>query len=136
VTLKFAWLSRIDARTRDNGHEYIVHGQSSEDTFDLHGPHGLTALHGCIEPFALLDPRMLDQQRLLNAQTGDYEPIEVHQLRSETLMVAGAGDAAEHYRLTTRKFSLELWYAPSGEWLALQSHSADGRTLRYAIRPR
>jgi hypothetical protein len=112
-----------------------VHGQSSEDAFDLHGPQGLTALHGCIKTFAYWDPSVLDQQQLLNAQTGDYEPIEVHHLGRETLMVAGAGVAAEHYRLTARKFSLELWYAPSGEWLALESRTAEGRTLRYAIRP-
>jgi len=41
---------------------------------------------------------------------------------------------AEHYTLTGGKYTIELWYSPRGEWLALQT-TADGRTVRYEMRP-
>jgi hypothetical protein len=42
--------------------------------------------------------------------------------------------AAEHYTLSGSKYTIELWYSPGGEWLALQT-TADGRTVRYEMRP-
>jgi hypothetical protein len=41
---------------------------------------------------------------------------------------------AEHYTLTGSKYTIELWYSADGEWLALQT-TADGRTVRYEMRP-
>lgn len=128
-------LSRIDAWTRDNGHEYIVHGQSSQDTFDVHGPQGPAALHGCISSFAYWDPAvLLHAQWLLNAQNGEYQPVEVTALAPQSILVAGALTPATHYRLSAPKFSIELWYSAAGQWLRLQTRADGGRTLRYELR--
>jgi Family of unknown function (DUF6134) len=127
-------LSQIDARTRDNGHEYLVHGQLSAHAFEVQGPQGPAALHGCIKSFAYWDASTLEEKQLLNSQTGEYEAVSVNHTGSETLSVAGHSVTSEHYALVGRHYTIELWYSPQGEWLALQTHT-DGRTVRYELRP-
>ena len=127
-------LSQLDARTRDNGRESIVHGQLSADAFNVHGPQGPAALHGCIKSFAYWDPHTLAERQLLNSQTGEYETISVTHLGSQSLAVAGRTVPAEHYALAARKYTIELWYSREGAWLALQTRT-DGRTVRYEMRP-
>jgi hypothetical protein len=38
---------------------------------------------------------------------------------------------AEHFLLQTPRFSIDLWYSKSGEWLALESLTENGHRLRY-----
>jgi hypothetical protein len=40
---------------------------------------------------------------------------------------------AERYRLAATKFTVSLWYASDGRWLALESRTAQGHTLRYEM---
>ena len=127
-------LSQIDSRTSDNGHEFIVHGQLSEDAFHVHGPQGPAALQGCIKTFAYWDPATLREHQLLNSQTGAYEAVTVSHPGRESLRVGERSVPAEHYTLTGSKYTIELWYSARGEWLALQT-TADGRTVRYEMRP-
>jgi hypothetical protein len=127
-------LSQIDARTSDNGREFIVHGETSEDVFQVRGTQGPVALHGCIKTFAYWDLATLSEHQLLNSQTGAYEVVSVSHPGRETLQVGAHSVPAEHYRLTGSKYPIELWYSPRGEWLALQT-TADGRTVRYEMRP-
>ncbi len=127
-------LSQIDSRTSDNGHESIVHGQLAEDAFQVHGPQGPAALHGCIKTFAYWDLATLREHQLLNSQTGVYEAVTVNHAGRESLKVGAQSVAAEHYTLSGSKYTIELWYSPLGEWLALQT-TADGRTVRYEMRP-
>ena len=127
-------LSAMDARTRDNGHEYRVHGQLAADAFNVQGPQGLVALHGCVKSFAYWDPHTLAERQLLNSQTGEYETVSVTHIGSETLAFAGHTVPAEHYALAARKYTIELWYSPQGAWLALQTLT-EGRTVRYEMRP-
>jgi Family of unknown function (DUF6134) len=127
-------LSQIDSRTSDNGQEFTVHGQTSEDAFQVHGAQGPAALHGCIKTFAYWDVATLREHQLLNSQTGAYEAVTVSQQGREDLMVGAQHVPAEHYRLAGSKYTIELWYSPAGEWLGLQT-TADGRTVRYEMRP-
>jgi uncharacterized protein DUF6134 len=127
-------LSQIDSRTSDNGHEFIVHGQTSEDAFHVHGPQGPAALHGCIKTFAYWDPATLREHQLLNSQTGVYEAVTVSHPVQERLKIGSQSVTSEHYTLTGSKYTIELWYSPGGEWLALQT-TADGRTVHYEMRP-
>ena len=127
-------LSQMDARTRDNGRESIVYGRLAADAFNVHGPQGPAALHGCVKSFAYWDPHTLAERQLLNSQTGEYETVSVTHIGSETLALAGRTVAAEHYALAARKYTIELWYSPQGAWLALQTRT-EGRTVRYEMRP-
>ena len=118
-------LVQIDATTSDNGRRTRVHGTGAATAFEVSGPQGTTALSGCVHSFAYWDPQLLMAPRLLNAQTGEYQPVHV----------ARAPDAAagQHYHLDGKHLHIELWYGARGEWRALESRTADGRTLRYEI---
>lgn len=127
-------LARMDARTSDNGEESTVRGESSGQAFEVLGPKGAASLPGCVKSFAYWDKRVLAEHRLLNAQTGEYEPIEVRRVGIESVGTGARAVTAEHYSLSARKFRIDLWYSPAGEWLALQSRTEQGRTLRYENR--
>ncbi len=83
--------------------------------------------------FAYWNPVMLQQSRLLNAQTGEYDQITIKAMGEESLQVRGATQATQHYRLTGSKLSIDLWYSPAGDWLALESTTENGRRLRYVL---
>jgi len=98
-------LTKIDARTDDGGEITRV----------------TTVPEGCVMSFAYWNPRMLAQNELLNAQTGQIERIAVTAL--------GGG----RYQISGTKYPIELAYSPQGEWLALDSTVAGGRRLSYRL---
>ena len=128
-------LSQIDARTRENGRESLVRGQRSADDFEVRGPQGSAVLQGCIRSFAYWNQDILTSRRLLNAQTGQYERVTVSRLGEGTVRYRGREVHAQHYALEADAFRIELWYSTEGEWLALRTRTAEGRTLNYEIPP-
>jgi hypothetical protein len=76
---------------------------------------------------------MLQQTRLLNAQTGEYDAVTITAMGDVSLQVRGASQMAKQYRLTGSKLSIDLWYSSTGEWLALESTTENGRKLRYLL---
>ena len=98
-------LESLVARTDDNGEKSAV---------DWRAPGA-----GCELSFAYWNPRILEQKRLLNAQTGELEPVRVTPL--------GEG----RYRLNGRKLQVDLRYE-QGKWVALDT-TVDGRRLSYRL---
>ena len=96
-------LVRLQASTNDGGERSAV----------------FLSPEGCQMSFAYWNPRMLQQNALLNAQTGKTEAVAVSPL--------GGG----RYRITGPKNPIELRYSPQGEWLELDSTVAGGRRLSY-----
>jgi hypothetical protein len=127
-------LARIDARTLDNGEELHVRGELAGDGFGVHGPGGVATLPGCVKTFAYWDPQFLDEERLLNAQTGEYGAVRAEHRGVDTLLVAGRAREAHRHTLEAEGFQIDLWYSPQGEWLGLESRTPEGRRLRYEIR--
>ncbi len=121
-------LTQIDATTSDNGRRSHVQGTASASGFALSGPHGASTWPGCVRSFAYWDRRILSAQRLLNAQTGDYQPVRITRA-----VDAGAAPGLEHYRLEGPGFHIELWYGADGAWRALESRTEEGEILRYEI---
>ena len=122
-------LATIDASTDDNGRPLSVRGEATADGFHILGQTGARTLQGCVRSFAYWDRRILADRRLLNAQTGEYEPVQVTR-------AAAAGEvpgASEHALLEGEHFRIELWYSATGEWRALESRTKDGKRLRYEI---
>lgn len=126
-------LQRIDARTDANGKIIDVEGEQRRDAFHLDAPDSSRTLPGCIMTFAYWNPGILREDALLNPQTGEMMPVEVEEVSTETLVVRGQDVAARRYRLTTDELSLDIWYSNESEWLALESTTKDGRTLRYEL---
>jgi hypothetical protein len=126
-------LAQMDSETNDDGKKVAVHGVAKGDGFAVKGLHGEAMLPACVKSFAYWDESFLTESRLLNSQTGEYETVNLTRHGVETLQLSGRSLAAEHYSLHTGHFGIDLWYSSQGEWLALESHLENGRTLRYEI---
>jgi hypothetical protein len=127
-------LQTIESRTDDNGEEFSVSGRKTDSGFVLDGPQGSSELPaGCVMSFAYWNPQILKQTRLLNAQNGEYLPVQVQSLGTESLVLSNSNVVAKRYRLITSKFSIDLWYGSNNQWLALETRTEGGRVLRYEI---
>lgn len=126
-------LSRIDSRTNDNGERFFVHGALEQSRLALETVEGRSQLPECVMTFAYWNPRILDANRLLNAQTGQYLDVEVVSLGRESVSAAGEERPAQRYELKTKKFTIDLWYSLDQEWLGLQTTTDSGSRLRYVL---
>ncbi len=126
-------LKQIEARTFDNGDEYRVEGTLAEDRFLVELDGGQASLPGCVMTFAYWNPDFLNQDRLLNAQTGEYLDVRVEPVAGERITVRGEPVEAIRYRVEAGELRLDLWYSQNREWLALESTTEGGRKLRYVL---
>jgi hypothetical protein len=127
-------LERLAARTDDDGRTSAVQAERRGGLLRVTGPGGSPGVAGCVMTFAYWNPAILRQRQLLNPQAGELEPVQVDELGSELVDVAGARVPARPYRLRGQGEPIELWYSPGGDWLALASRLAGGRQLSYRRR--
>jgi hypothetical protein len=126
-------LAAIDASTDDDGRRLRVTGMQREGRFQLETPASGT-LPSCISAYAYWNRDLLLRQRaLLNPQTGQFDSLRVESLGTETLQAAGTKHSAQHYRLHAARSVIDLWYAPAGDWLRLES-AVGSRRLIYVRR--
>jgi hypothetical protein len=85
---------------------------------------------GCQMSFAYWNPRILQQQRLLNAQTGEIVPVNVQAMGEESIQVRGRPVRAQRYRRSAPPLEIDNWL-DDGDWVALESPAKGGRRLRY-----
>lgn len=126
-------LQSIESRTDANGTPYAVEGRREDGAFRVEGSAGETRLSGCVMSFAYWNPAFLEQEYLLNAQNGEYLPVEISPPITDSVEVRGERRRAYRYRLEAGELSLRLWYSTDKEWLALESDVGGGRTLRYEL---
>jgi hypothetical protein len=112
-------LAEINSTTDDNGKRLRVD----------HAPRT-----GCISSYAYWDRDLLMKQRqLLNPQTGELDAVQMERVGEEQIVVRGVSVAAVHYRLRSARFTIDLWYSASGEWLQLDSTTESHRILQYRL---
>lgn len=126
-----ACLADIQSHTDDNGKELFIKAQPESDAFRLLTHDGVQELEGCIRSFAYWNPELLNADRLLNTQTGQYQKVEVVQMGDTSIEIEGKPVNARQYRLNIEDYSIDLWYTPDMNWLALQSMTEGGYRLRY-----
>ena len=124
-------LQQIEASTDDNGRELFVRGNSNGEQLLLEDNSGNRGVPGCVMTFAYWNPEILEQQQLLNAQTGEYLDVSVQPLGEKTLQLQGRDVPALHYRLSTDEDDIDLWYSSDRDWLALSTTTRGGRQLYY-----
>lgn len=122
----------IEARTQANGDRYFVQGRAEDGALVLDTHAGSTRLDGCVMTFAYWNPAILQAQRLLNAQTGDYLDVRITPLGVRMSTDGTAMAEARGYRLSTTEAEIDVWYSADDELLALESTTARGDRLRYA----
>jgi hypothetical protein len=128
-------LTRIRARTDDNGKNYDVRGELGPHSFQLVTQDDTQSLsRDCVMTFAYWRRDFLKQPRLLNSQTGELIEVEVQPLEDVSYSLPSGAVQADGYRIRARHEELDIrvWYArDGGKWLALESTVKGGRTLTY-----
>ena len=122
------------SRTDDDGEKLAVEAQRSGEALAVTAARGRNLIDGCVMTFAYWNPDILRRSRLLNGQTGEYEAVKITALLDGTETVRGKAVTAKHYRITGPANPIDLWYAPDGTWVALESTVAGGRRLRYQLK--
>jgi hypothetical protein len=126
-------LTRLDARTIDNGERIEVSGKQSNDAFTIDIGREPTRLPECVMSFAYWNPDFLQQSRLLNPQTGELVDVNVEKIGDDIVEVRGQPVAATRFRLTADNVDMTLWYSNDERWLALESVAEGGRIIRYKL---
>jgi hypothetical protein len=139
-------LSRLEARTNDNGNKNHITGTRRDSSFVVANGTVTATLAPCVQTFAYWNPQILTATRLLNPQTSEYVPVRVTSMGLETIEVRGRPMSSERFRLTSEPTALiplqiDLWYSSgdsSGnsenrQWLALESIAEGGGRLRYKL---
>ena len=125
-------LSSIDARTNSNGNTLDVKGRWAADGFEVSGKAGSSILSDCVRTFAYWNPDILEADRLLNSQTGEYEDVSVAFESDDVVSVGDRTVDALRYRLSAKAGDITLWYSTvDRQWLALEAPAKGGRTIRY-----
>lgn len=126
-------LSSIDAKTDDNGDRYRIQGARIGGNFVLRAGGEETSLPDCPMSFAYWNPEILSANRLLNSQTGEYQPARVQRVAREIFRVEGREVSATRYRLVSGGQNIYLWYDDDGRWVGLESEVDGGRMLSYRL---
>lgn len=128
-------LEQLEATTQDNGDVLNVRGARSEGEFRLQQPRELRTGRRCLAAYAYWDlPRLLQQDALLNPQTGELDAARLEFVGEESLPGAGVAAPARRYRLRAAGLEIHLWYAADGRWLQLASTARGNRELRYRLK--
>jgi hypothetical protein len=126
-----ACLTDIQSRTDNNGEQLFIRKQPEGNNFTLETHDGQQELQGCVRSFAYWDPELLKTSRLLNTQTGEYQDVEIIEMGNNPIEIDGRLVEAVQYRLMIEGRSIDLWYTPEMDWLALKSMTEGGYRLSY-----
>ena len=128
-------LDAINATTNNNGERLTVNGEEAEQRFEVTGKQGDMALDGCVQSFAYWNPSILDAERLLNSQTGEYEPVDIAREGEDVIEVGSQEVVADRYRVSVRRGDIYLWYTQESKtWVALDAPAKGDRRIRYQAR--
>jgi hypothetical protein len=126
-------LQAIEAKTVTNGESSEFTATLTNNYFRQTAADSYAELPPCVMSFAYWNPSFLDQDRLLDPQTGQLLDVAVSQPKPDQLLVKGAPVSAQHYRLEGDGLGISLWYSEDDEWLGLEADAVGGRTLRYEL---
>lgn len=90
-------------------------------------------VQGCLMSFAYWNPAIERETRLLNAQTGKIETVNIRRAANGQIEVHGQPVNATHWRITGTAQPIDLWYSEHGDWIGLDSTVAGGRKLSYRL---
>jgi Family of unknown function (DUF6134) len=115
-------LTALNSTTDDDGKPESVRADRND-----------ALLKGCVMSFAYWNPAIQTQTRLLNAQTGKLEAVQVKRVGTGTVEVRGKPVEATEVRISGTANPIVVWYSPQGEWVGLDSTVAGGRKLSYRL---
>ena len=129
-------LKRIDSETDANGTPYAVNLSRTVKGYMIATPSETQTYEGdCLMSFAYWDQRFLQQQRLLNTQTGELIAVEIQSLGESQREIANRTLSVEGFRILAKPQNIDItvyYHRADGRWVALESVLENGRLLRYA----
>jgi len=128
-----ACLHGIRSHTDDNGDAYFVDGTFENGKLRVQTQTGNWSGDNCIKTFAYWNPEWITGERLLNSQTGELLPVSIRSMGEETISVRGVPARTTRRQIVTDEFTVDLWYTDNGRWVALQSTTKNGESLRYVL---
>ena len=126
-------LTALTATTDDDGKASSVRTEADGDALTIMTASASQSLNGCVMSFAYWNSAIQTQTRLLNAQTGKAESVQVSRIGSGSVEVRGQPVAATRFRITGAAEPIDVWYSAQGEWIGLDSLVAGGRKLSYRL---
>ncbi len=127
-------LTEVQARTDSNGKKTEVEGSLTDAGFLLEAGEDERRLGNCIMTFAYWNPEFLKAERLLNPQTGDFLDVDVQVVDTDSVVLGGKDFPAQCYQVTASQIEVRVCYSAEDQrWLALESPTKGGRTLRYEL---
>jgi hypothetical protein len=120
-------LKSLEAKTQENSKVTVVNGIQEKSNFKVNASKPIVIHSECVMTFAYWNPRILAQKKLLNPQTGEYLTSNISHVGKETISIKGQSVEAEHYKIDTTKFKIDIWYSAEGKWLSLESLTSDGK---------
>lgn len=117
-------LRSLNSQTQKQGKNISVSAITDATGLVVEYKDGSQTIQGCARGFAYWDPRLLDADYLLNAESGQYLPVEI----SSTV---SAQDNITHMLIAGSKVDVRLQYDAAGNWLSLESKLQIGGLLRY-----
>jgi len=128
-------LSSLQSVTDDNGDQYTVNASKLQSKLSVLVNNTTTQIDDeCIRTFAYWDQSILQSTKLLNSQNGIYMPVNVVNVGQVDYELKGSSVLADHYKIISEKFTVDLWYSSQGDWLGLASTTEDGHRLDYRLR--
>lgn len=126
-------LFQLTASTDDDGTTSQVRWQSPGDRVAIDIAAGAEAVDGCLMSFAYWHPALRAQKRLLNAQTGQVEAVQVVRLPETRVQVRGGTMTAVGLRVSGATRPVDVWYSADGDWIGLDAVVGGGRRLSYRL---
>ena len=128
-------LIQMDAQTDSNGKLYRVESRRNDSAYRI-GTNTATEAYAadCLMSFAYWDRQILQQSRLLNAQTGAVVEVDIEPLGETTLKLGEHRVVVDGYRIIAedQDVDIKVWYSRAdGSWVSLESRLKNGRLMRY-----
>ena len=127
-------LRSLEASTDDDGKASRVTAQAAGDALRVLTAAGSPSIEGCVMSFAYWNTAIRQQTRLLNAQTGRHEAVQVGRVANGTVEARGQSVPAVRWRIDGPAQPVDVWYTAQGEWVGLDSTVGGGRKLSYRLK--
>lgn len=126
-------LKTISSKTDDDGDLYEVSGHIGTDRFLVTTNNKTSELPSCVMTFAYGNPKILDQKKLMNSQSGEYLDVDIQFIREENHIVKGEDILTDLWRIEANiddgDLLIHLWYDKNMNWVSLKSQTPIGDML-------
>lgn len=132
-------LNVLEANTTENKVVTKVSAKLDGGTFSVKNGALEQTLPTCVMTFAYWNPKILEQNKLLNPQNAEYLDTTITKLGEAKTEVKGKLIDTAHYKITgalkgVKKLNIELWYNQDNDWVALKSVTPEGYNIIYKLK--